>query len=279
MKIGYTGWTWDTDEYRDWAPFNEFHKENFEQFLREVSNLGYETAENFSFIADYYEDDVQGFKDVVAKYNMKFENLYFYFTDDEAADCENAKKYVSFAKEVGAHHMNMQGVMWKDTPFNRPTDKETILSYARRSNVIGKMCAEAGIKACMHPHANTAVFTEEQIDLFVENTDPQYVWLCLDTAHITLAGMHAPTAAKKYGKRVGYMHLKDLDPNPEAHPEWPMRRFLPLGYGCVDFKGVVRSLKEEGYDGILCVELDYQPVCNYKSAMDSRNYLRNVLGL
>ena len=117
MKIGYTGWTWDTDEYRDWAPFNEFHKENFEQFLREVSNLGYETVEDFSFIADYYEDDVQGFKDVVAKYGLKFENLYFYFTDDEAADCENAKKYIAFAKEVGAHHMNMQGVMWKDTPF------------------------------------------------------------------------------------------------------------------------------------------------------------------
>ena len=26
MKIGYTGWTWDTDERREWAPFNEFHK-------------------------------------------------------------------------------------------------------------------------------------------------------------------------------------------------------------------------------------------------------------
>ena len=141
------------------------------------------------------------------------------------------------------------------------------------------MCAEAGIKACMHPHMNTLVFKEDQIDLFMENTDPQYVYLCMDTAHTTLAGMHAPTFAKKWGKRMGYVHLKDIDPNENAHPEWPMKRFLPLGYGCVDFKGVVEALKEEGYDGILCVELDYQPVCNYKSAMDSRNYIRNVLGM
>lgn len=279
MKIGYTGWTWDSDEHRDWAPVNEFHKENFEQFLREVSDLGYETVENFSFIADYYADDVDGFKAVVEKYGLKFENLYFYFTNDEAADCENAKKYIEFAKQVGCTHMNMQGVMWKEQPFQRPTDKETILSYARRSNIIGKMCTEAGIKACMHPHANTAVFTEEQIAMFVDNTDSRFVYLCLDTAHVTLAGMNAPAIAKKYGKRVGYMHLKDIDPDSAAHPEWPMRRFLPLGYGCVDFKGVVKALQEEGYDGILCVELDYQPVCNYKSAMDSRRYLHDVLKL
>lgn len=279
MRIGYTGWTWDTDERREWAPFNEFHKENFEQFLREVSSLGYETAEDFSFIADYYAGDVDGFRATVDRYGMQFENLYFYFTNDEAADCENVKKYIAFAKAVGCTHMNMQGVMWKDLPFKRPTNHEVISSYARRSNVIGRLCAEAGIKACMHPHANTAVFTEEQIDLFAAETDPSCVYLCLDTAHVTLAGMDAVKAAKKYGRRVGYMHLKDLDPDASAHPEWPMRRFLPLGYGCIDFKGVVQALREEGYDGILCVELDYQPVCNYKSAMDSRNYIRNVLKL
>ncbi|HEX2946088.1 MAG TPA: sugar phosphate isomerase/epimerase family protein [Clostridia bacterium] len=279
MRIGYTGWTWDTDERRDWAPFNEFHKENFEQFLREVSNLGYETVENFSFIADYYAGDVEGFKKTVASFGLKFENLYFYFSNDAEKDYEDAKKYIAFAREVGATHMNMQGVMWKDRPFVKPTDKDAILDYAKRSNIIGEWCTQAGIKACMHPHANTRIFQEDQIEMFVENTDPRYVYLCLDTAHLTLAGMSAPEIAKKFGKRVGYVHLKDIDPNENAHPEWPMRRFLPLGYGCVDFKGFVNSLKEEGYDGILCVELDYQPVCNYKSAMDSRNYLRNVLGL
>lgn len=279
MRIGYTGWTWDSDEYRDWAPVNEFHKENFEQFLREVSNLGYETVENFSFIADYYADDVEGFKKVVAKYGLKFENLYFYFSNDEEKDYKEAEKYIAFAKAVGATHMNMQGVMWKDKPFNRPTDRDAILNYAQRSNRIGKMCTDAGIKACMHPHANTKIFKEDQIEIFVENTDPRYVYLCLDTAHITLAGMNAPDAMKKFGSRVGYMHLKDIDPDPNAHPEWPMRRFLPLGYGCVDFKGVVETLKEKSYDGILCVELDYQPVCNYKSAMDSMNYIHNVLKL
>ena len=279
MKIGYTGWTWFLNEYTDPSTFGTFYKKYFEQFCLEASNLGYETIENFSFLADYYKDEADVLKEQFERYGLKFENLYFYFSNDFDADVEKAKGYIEFMKKIGAHYMNMQGFMWKDTPFIRPTDRDGVMEYARLANTVGKMCAEAGIKACMHPHMNTRVFREDQIDLFMEITDPQYGYLCMDTAHTTLAGMHAPTFAKKWGKRMGYVHLKDIDPNENAHPEWPMKRFLPLGYGCVDFKGVVEALKEEGYDGILCVELDYQPVCNYKSAMDSRNYIRNVLGM
>lgn len=278
MRIGYTGWTWISNEFDNWEPINDRHKENFERFLRDVSDLGYQTVENFNWIADYYADDVQGFIDVVAKYGLKFENLYFYFSDDPEKDYEEALKYIDFMKKVDAHFMNMQGVMWKDQPFDRPLDRETVLSYAALANRIGKACKEANIKACMHPHANSAVFHRDEIDLFMENTDPEYVFLCMDTAHTTLAGIDPVELAKVYGKRIGYMHLKDIDPDASLNPEWPMKRFRPLGYGCVDFKGVVEALKDAEYDGILCVELDYQPVCNYRSAQISREYLHNVLG-
>lgn len=279
MRIGYTGWTWISNERDNWNPINERHKENFEQFLKEVSDLGYETVENFNWIADYYSDDIEGFKNVVQKYNLKFENLYFYFSDNQDKDYEEAKKYLEFMKAVDAHYMNMQGVMWTDTPFQRPTNKEQILSYARLSDKIGRLCKEYGVKACMHPHANTAVFTKEQIDLYMENTNPEYVFLCIDTAHTTLAGIDAPELVREYGKRIGYMHLKDIDPDETLNTEWPMKRFRPLGCGCVNFKGVVNELRNAGYDDILCVELDYQPVCNYRSAQISREYIHNVLGL
>lgn len=279
MRVGYTGWTWIQNERDNWNPINDRHKENFEQFLREVSDLGYETVENFNWIADYYADDIEGFKNVVSKYNLKFENLYFYFSNNPEKDYEEAEKYVKFMKATDVHYMNMQGVMWSDKPYQRPTNEETILSYAALANKIGKLCKENGIKACMHPHANTAVFTKEQIDVFMENTDPEYVYLCVDTAHTTLAGMYAPALIKEYGKRIGYMHLKDIDPDESLNPEWPMKRFRPLGYGCIDFKAVVKELRNAGYDDILCVELDYQPVCNYRSAQISREYIHNVLGL
>ena len=98
MKIGYTGWTWISNEFDDWNPINDRHKENFERYLRDIADLGYETAENFNWIADYYADDIEGFKQVVDKYGLKFENLYFYFSDDPEKDYQEALRYLEFMK-------------------------------------------------------------------------------------------------------------------------------------------------------------------------------------
>lgn len=272
MKIAYTGWTWLINH-------EDNYKWEFEQFLKEVSDLQYQAVENFAFITKYFDNNAEEINALLKKYNLELVNLYEHFTQDPEADYENAVRYVDFMKRTGASHLNLQGVMWMDTPNDRPTDKGKIREYAELSNRIGKLCKENKIKACFHPHGNTPVFAEEQIDLLLEYTDPELVFLCLDTAHITLAGMDPVKAFEKYVGRLGYVHLKDLDPDPSVHPEWPMERFLPLGMGTIDFKGIYTVLKKHNWDGVLCVEQDKQPVCNYKSAMVSRQYLRNVLGL
>ncbi len=271
MKIAYTGWTWLTH-----------HKDNyqyeFEQFLKEASHLGYQAVENFAFITKYFDNDAAAVKALLDKYGLEMANLYLHYSDDPEKDYENAVAYADFMKKIGATYMNLQGVMWREAPNVRPTDSEAIRRYAELSNRIGALCAGQGLVACFHPHANTAVFSREQIDLFLSLTDPKLVGLCLDTAHTTLAGMDPVEAVKHFVQRISYMHLKDVDPDASISPEWPMARFLPLGMGTVDFKGVVKELKSGGFDGVLCVELDNPPVCNYHAAMVSREYLHNVLG-
>ena len=270
MKIAYTGWTWLIN-----------HKDNytweFEQFLREVSDLGYEEVENFAFIMDYFDGDAKRVKELLDKYNLKMASLYQHYSDDEEKDYENAIKFIGFMKEIGATYLNLQATMWHDEPLVRPLDREKVLFYARLSNRIGQLAKDNGIVACFHPHAQTAIFSEEEIQLFLDNTDPELVSLCLDTAHTTIAGMDAVTAFKRWADRVGYVHLKDVDPDLEKY-ENPMKAFCELGVGTVDFRGVHKVLKNAGYEGVLCVELDSRPVCNYKSAMISRQYLHNALG-
>lgn len=272
MKIAYTGWTWLVNH-------QDHYQWEFEQFLKEVADLGYEAVENFAFITQYFDDDAAKVKRLLDRYGLEMVSLYEHFTNDAQADYESAVHYVDFMKKIGATYLNLQGVMWSDPPNDRPTDEERIRSYAALSNRIGKLLKKNGCAACFHPHANTPVFMEEQIDLFLSMTDPELVTLCLDTAHTTLAGMDAVEAARKYAPRIGYIHLKDVDPDVHLDPAWPMNRFLPLGMGTVDFKGVYQALKDGGYDGVLCVELDKQPVCNYKSAMVSRRYLHDVMHL
>lgn len=271
MKIAYTGWTWLVN-----------HKDNyvweFEQSLREAADLGYTDVENFAFIMDYFDGDAARVKALLDKYGLRMANLYQHYSGEEAKDIENTKKYIGFMKGIGAKYLNLQGVMWNDAPYDRPSDPEKIGKYAALSNHIGRMCCDNGILACFHPHAQTAVFKQNEIQLFLDSTDKALVSLCLDTAHTAIAGMDVAEAFRRWLPRVGYVHLKDVDPA-LARSERPMSAFCELGIGTIDFRGVHRALQTGGYDGVLCVELDNRTVCNYKSAMISRQYLHNALSL
>ena len=272
MKVAYTGWTWLINH-------KDNYKFEFEQFLKEVADLGYDSVENFAFITEYFDNDADEVRGLLEKYNLEMANLYHHYRGDDEEDFQKGVNYLDFMNKIGATYLNLQAVMWRDAPNDRPIDEERIMRYAALSNRLGKECKAKGIIPCFHPHANTHIFKENEIDLFLANTDPELVWLCMDTAHTVLAGMNPVEATKKYVNRMGYMHLKDVDPDVNLSPEWPMNRFRPLGMGTIDFRGVYNALKDGGYDGVLCVELDKQPVCNYKSAMVSREYIKNVLGL
>lgn len=270
MKVAYTGWTWI-------GPRKEDHPKEFEQFLKEIANLGYRHAENFCFTVDIFDSNADTLIDLLKKYDIVLENLYLGYSGDFDKDWAMAERSVPFLKKAGVSYLNLQAACFPG-PSVLPVDEELLRKYADLSNRIGKLCADSGIQACFHPHANSHVFTEEQIDLFLSMTDPELVGLCLDTAHTTIAGMDPVAAVTKYASRIKYMHLKDVDPE-LAKTDAPMSSFCPLGMGTVDFKGVYKALKAWGYDGVLCVEVDRPPVCNYHSAMVSRQYIRNVLGL
>ena len=53
------------------------------------------------------------------------------------------------------------------------------------TNELGRvMLEEYGIELVFHPHVDTHVDTQERIEQFLQDTDPRYVNLCLDTGHI-----------------------------------------------------------------------------------------------
>src|SRR5258708_16485778 len=71
---------------------------------------------------------------------------------------------------------------------------------------------EYGLRLEFHPHADSHVETQAQTERFLDETDPRYVSLCLDTGH--LAYRHADNVAiiNRYPDRIGYVHIKQMDP-------------------------------------------------------------------
>jgi len=276
MKVAYTGWTWIKNREE------KFAKMDLEASFRECKYLGYDVVENFAFISDYYKDNPQELIDLTRKYDVDLCNLYGHFSFDIEKSLGIAMAQIDFLAAIGGKWYNCQnGGFGDDGPVERPTNPEMIDKMAEICNRLGEYAKAKGVTVCFHPHFGTCVFSQSDIDYFAEHTNPEFVSFCFDTAHTTLAGIDPVALIHQYGKRIAYMHLKDVDMNAlrKAEGRAKMASFRALGQGVVDFPAIKDALEEEGYDGVLCVELDRPAICNYNSAEVSRKYIRNVLGL
>jgi inosose dehydratase len=276
MKIAYTGWTWITSREPETA------KRELAQSFKECKYLGYDTVENFAFIRDFYQDNPQELVELTRKYSVDLVNLYGHFSFDTEKALEIAKAQVKFLADIGGRWYNCQNSGFGDGgPSERPTNPEMIDKMCSVANRLGEYANSLGVKVCFHPHYGTCVFSQSDIDYFAAHADLDKVFFCFDTAHTTLAGIDPVQLIRQYGPRIAYMHLKDVDPVALAKANGPekMGSFRALGLGTVNFKGVKEALEEQGYDGVLCVELDRPAICNYNSAEISRLYIKNALGL
>jgi inosose dehydratase len=63
-----------------------------------------------------------------------------------------------------------------------------------------------------HPHADSHVGTQAQIERFLEDTDPASVSLCLDTGHVAYYQGDNLALIRDHPDRIGYLHMKQADP-------------------------------------------------------------------
>lgn len=125
-----------------------------------------------------------------------------------------------------------------------------------------------GLETVFHPHADTHIEYEDQIERFLEDTDPDKISLCLDLGHHAYRGADPVSFMRKHKKRVSYLHLKSVDTDLEEQVNregLPFARAMEMGVFCepekgaVDFNALADLLSEIGFDGYAIVEQDMTP--------------------
>lgn len=162
-------------------------------------------------------------------------------------------------------------------------------NFVANANAYGKLTLEEyGLKTVYHPHVGAMIETADEVDRFMNDTDSQYINLCLDTAHSTYGGDDPIDCARRWGSRLQYLHLKECDTDVLAtvrENEWDyfkgveMDVFPELGKGSVDFPALLSVLKEIDFDGWAVVEQDILPdsgINPLNSAARNLAYLQNV---
>ena len=148
--------------------------------------------------------------------------------------------------------------------------------------------SEFGLELVFHPHAETHVEYEDQIERFLADTDPTRVSLCLDTGHHAYRGGDPVAFMRKHYGRIPYLHLKNVDSAVQRRVE---AEKIPFGTavgqdmfcepvrGAVDFLAFRDVLQEIDYQGWATVEQDMYPAPFDKPlpiAKRTRAYLREI---
>jgi inosose dehydratase len=152
----------------------------------------------------------------------------------------------------------------------RTLDDDGWKTLVRSTNDLGRALAEEyGLRLQFHHHADSYVETRPQIDRLLADTDAQFVSLCLDTGHLAYGGGDAAALIADHPDRIGYLHIKQMDPAIVARARREDLAFgqaVALGASCEppagipDVPTVVRALDERGRDTFVIVEQDMYPV-------------------
>jgi inosose dehydratase len=92
-------------------------------------------------------------------------------------------------------------------------DSESWDRLVSRVNQLGREVEDAmGARLVFHPHADSHVETQEQVERFLNDTDAKDVGLCLDTGHIAYKHGSNVELIETFPDRIEYVHFKQIDP-------------------------------------------------------------------
>jgi inosose dehydratase len=126
-------------------------------------------------------------------------------------DLRDARQVAELVTAMGAGHVVL---LPADAGPNPPElDAGRWRTLVERTSELGRILHEEyGVAAVFHPHADSHVGTQPQIERFLADTDPAHVNLCLDTGHVAYYDGDNLELIERYPDRIGYLHLKQADP-------------------------------------------------------------------
>jgi inosose dehydratase len=193
---------------------------------------------------------------------------------------------------VGGKHVVVIPEMWRDPATGEALEDRILTTEqwhkkTKGMNDLGTaMYEKYGVRAQYHPHADSHVDTEENVYRFLDGTDGEYVNLCLDTGHISYCGGDNLAIIQRAPERIGYLHLKQVDPQVRAKVEaedLPFGEAVRLGamteppHGIPEMPPLLAAIEKLGIDVFAIVEQDMYP-CDPDSPLPIAKRTRRYLG-
>lgn len=237
-----------------------------EDAVRDIAGAGYAGVEIFDGNLREYEDRPDDLRrtldDAAVSLVAVYTGANFVYRDILEDEFWRIDRAASLAATFGAANLVVGGGAKRASG----TTDDDYHRLAEGLDRVADIAERYGLRASYHPHLTTIVEGPDQIDRILSLSR---IGFCPDTAHLAAGGGDPVDLVRRHADRVLHVHLKDFTPQPFG--------FYPLGRGTVDIPGVVRALREAGYDGWATVELDEYDGSPAEAAAASRRYLEPLL--
>jgi inosose dehydratase len=263
------------DSWGVWFP-SDPEQTTPERFLAEVAEAGYEWIELGPY--GFLPTDPGRLREVLAQHSLTvsagtvFEHLH---RPDSWEDVwKQVTDVAALTAAVGGKHIVVIPDPWREHRTGQPIEDRTLsderwgLLTTGMDELGRRILEEYGLHVQFHSHADSHVGYQHEIERFLENTNPEYVNLCLDTGHVSYYGGDNVELIRRYPSRIGYLHLKQVDPAVVARVEAEDLAFpeaVRLGamieppLGVPDMAEVLAAVEELGTDIHAIVEQDMYP--------------------
>ncbi|MFE9995343.1 sugar phosphate isomerase/epimerase family protein [Streptomyces avermitilis] len=264
------------DSWGVWFP-DDPQQVPWQRFLDEVAEAGYQWIELGPY--GYLPTDPARLTDEVARRNLQVSAGTVFTSLHRGpsvwdATWEHVGQVAALTRAMGARHLVVIPSFWRDdktAAIIEPPELtgEQWAHLAKGMERLGHEVKETyGLDIVVHPHADTHIDTEAHVERFLDSTDSGLVNLCLDTGHYAYCGGDSVKLIETYGERIGYLHLKQVDPDilAEVHAgEVPFGPAVQRGVMCEPPSGVpelapvLTAAQRLGVELFAIVEQDMYP--------------------
>jgi inosose dehydratase len=207
------------DSWGVWFPSDE-HQVPFGRFLDELVTAGYEWLELGPY--GYLPTDHRQLAEELGSrgLNVSGGTVFGALHRPQAWDqmLATVRQVAELTAAAGAHHLVFIPSLFRDEKTGARTEPTQLTgaqwaTLTLAASELGKVLrSDYDVRLCLHPHADSHILTQGEIERFLNGTDPERVWLCLDTGHVAYGGGDAIGLIRRFGERIGYVHIKQMDP-------------------------------------------------------------------
>lgn len=255
-----------------WQMSYEKYKNSFADILDTIKKSGFNGVEaEVCMLSSFYEDPsllqealaMRGLE--LAALTLALPWLQMEETKEEQEEADRLFRYLKQFPQTKLILVQLPG----DDRANLMERQRNGLSCV---NAVAKRAYESGIISAYHPNSpEGSVFrTAEDYEIMFSGLDYRYVGYCPDSGHIAKGGMDVMRVFQNNGPQIRHVHFKDISTD---------QQWRTMGQGVIDHGGIVKLLRNTGYEGWIMVEeeSDQAEADPDQATVENGKYVNDVL--